>query len=268
MSCVKTVQNSRGHYFSGSQRHSTDQLLLILEGHAEITISQCHYIIDQPSIVFINQQENHTFCNTSDNYSRYVIDIVPQEANVSLADSDRLLSPFINWTENGSHIFPVPDISPQLQMLFQMLYTEKMYDDSDSSQVALLETILQFLYRKLPNIFPYTPHPMTRIIRQIQHRFDTDPCNDLTLSQLAAEYHLSVSHLTHTFKLTTGVSIDQYRLMCRISRAKQLLRNTDIPISEICSQCGFADPSNFSRYFRQETGYSPSAFRKQHPCFN
>lgn len=263
MSCVKTVQCTRGHYSPPAHWHPTDQLLLILEGHVEIKISEHCYVVDEPSIVFINHLENHIFYNSSSNYYRYVIDIIPSEAGVQLADCDRLLSPFMNRPEGGSHVFPVYQIASELQMLFHMLYSEKEFDDSEASQVSLLQTILQFLYRNLPQAFHFIPHPLTRIIRQVQQRFDNDPCDDSTLAQLAEEFHLSVSHLTHTFKLTTGYSIGQYRLLCRISHAKQLLNNTDTPISEVCSQCGFADPSNFSRYFREEVGCSPSAYRKQ-----
>lgn len=262
MSCVKTVLCARGHYFLPSHWHPTDQLLLILEGYIEIKISDHCYVVNEPSVAFINHLENHIFYDNS-SYYQYVIDIIPSEAGIQLADCDRLLSPFTNRPEGGSHVFPVRQIAPQLQMLFHMLYTEKELDDSETSQVSLLQAILQFLCRNLPQAFHYIPHPLTRIVRQVQQRFDSNPCDDSTLAQLAEEFHLSVSHLTHTFKLTTGYSIGQYRLLCRISHAKQLLNNTETPISDVCSQCGFADPSNFSRYFREEVGCSPSAYRKQ-----
>ena len=50
-------------------------------------------------------------------------------------------------------------------------------------------------------------------------------------------------------------------VLCRLAKAKEMLRMTDLPVSDICFGCGFTDLSNFSRYFRREEGCSPSAYR-------
>lgn len=44
--------------------------------------------------------------------------------------------------------------------------------------------------------------------------------------------------------------------------AKRLLHHTDLPAAAIAHQLGFAEPSNFAKYFTRETGHSPSAFRR------
>lgn len=197
--------------------HHFRQLLLVLDDSVELTTSEQNYLVDKPSIIFINHLENHTFSNTSRDYRRYVIDVIPTEASIHLPDCDRLLSPFINRPESGSHIFGVDHIAAQLETRFHILYEKKTADDSEVSQIALLHAILQFLYRNLPNAFNFVPHSLTSIVREIQRRYDSAPFDEASLAELALEYHLSVSHLTHTFKMTTTEFCPKYRTCMQMS---------------------------------------------------
>ena len=47
----------------------------------------------------------------------------------------------------------------------------------------------------------------------------------------------------------------------RVSLATELLLNTSLPVSEICFECGFENPTHFSRVFKEKTGFSPAQFR-------
>ena len=55
----------------------------------------------------------------------------------------------------------------------------------------------------------------------------------------------------------------RYLLNLRIRRAKELLWNEELEITEIAGMCGFQDENYFSRIFREETGRSPSQWRKE-----
>ena len=48
----------------------------------------------------------------------------------------------------------------------------------------------------------------------------------------------------------------------RVWRARTLLAETDVPITDICFEAGFNNLSNFNRYFRLETGFTPREYRK------
>ena len=63
------------------------------------------------------------------------------------------------------------------------------------------------------------------------------------------------------FKADTGFSIHQYINSKRLLLAKSLLATTDIPITELCYQCGFTDYSAFSREFKKSFRTTPTAFR-------
>jgi AraC-like DNA-binding protein len=86
--------------------------------------------------------------------------------------------------------------------------------------------------------------------------------DDINLESLAAEARLSVYHFARGFKLSTGVSPLRYVLEQRVERARQLLVQTDLPLSAIASAVGFFDQGHFSRQFRRLVGTTPSSFRR------
>ncbi|MGV3528111.1 MAG: helix-turn-helix transcriptional regulator [Flavisolibacter sp.] len=84
---------------------------------------------------------------------------------------------------------------------------------------------------------------------------------DLSVQSLAAEWGLSAYKLRRGFRMVLGVGIRRYTRDCRISRAKQLLRETNEPMKMIASRCGFQNDKVFSRLFKLRVGVSPKAFR-------
>jgi transcriptional regulator of acetoin/glycerol metabolism len=88
--------------------------------------------------------------------------------------------------------------------------------------------------------------------------------DDINLETLAAEARLSVYHFARGFKLSTGVSPLRYVLEQRVKRARQLLVQTDLPLSAIASAVGFFDQGHLSRQFRSLVGTTPSSFRRTH----
>lgn len=70
-------------------------------------------------------------------------------------------------------------------------------------------------------------------------------------------------HLSKIFKETYGTRVNNYLISKRITRAKQLLRFTDMTVDEIGAAVGMADANYFSRMFRKVEGISPREYRKQ-----
>jgi AraC family transcriptional regulator len=83
----------------------------------------------------------------------------------------------------------------------------------------------------------------------------------LSLTTLATLVHLSPDHFARLFKQTTGQTPHQYVLRCRIARAKQLLAETDLPLSTISLQVGCTDHSAFTALFRKHVTMPPKAYR-------
>jgi len=73
----------------------------------------------------------------------------------------------------------------------------------------------------------------------------------------------SYGHLARLFRRTYGVTPLAYVNAQRIQRARRLLRDTALSVSEIAHRTGFDEISGFSRLFRKQTGMSPREFRRQ-----
>lgn len=84
----------------------------------------------------------------------------------------------------------------------------------------------------------------------------------LSISEIAEACGLSVSHFTRAFHQTTGLSPHRWLTERRIERAQALIRDVELPLSEIAVTCGFADQSHFTRVFTGVVGKSPGAWRR------
>lgn len=85
-----------------------------------------------------------------------------------------------------------------------------------------------------------------------------------TLAQLMKIAHLSRASLVRTFRQATGQTPIEYLIGRRIEAAMRLLAQTDLSMTDVAHEIGFADSNYFARQFRQLCGVTPSEFRRQH----
>jgi AraC-like DNA-binding protein len=92
---------------------------------------------------------------------------------------------------------------------------------------------------------------------------------DLSLASFAPDYpkiasahSMSLSGLREQFKRAMGITLHAYTLQVRLARARSLITETDLALSAIAEQLGYSDIYYFSRQFHQQTGVTPSAFRR------
>lgn len=84
----------------------------------------------------------------------------------------------------------------------------------------------------------------------------------INIEELAELAHLSVSALERRFKKHLAKTPNQFINEIRLENARKLLVETRLPISQIAYQCGFAEPSYFSKQFRRLFGEIPSQMRE------
>jgi AraC family transcriptional regulator len=85
---------------------------------------------------------------------------------------------------------------------------------------------------------------------------------ELTLEEIASAAHLSPFHFSRLFKKLTGATPHAYLAGLRAARARDLLAETDLSVTEVGARVGYMSSSHFSKAFRQSTGISPRAYRK------
>jgi AraC family transcriptional regulator len=93
------------------------------------------------------------------------------------------------------------------------------------------------------------------VIEKLQERILT--------SELARCAHISDYHFYRVFKRTTGMTPQQFIKKCRLERAKLLMEQTSLALSEIAYKTGFTDQSHLAREFRLGYGMTPRQVRAQ-----
>lgn len=89
-----------------------------------------------------------------------------------------------------------------------------------------------------------------------------DPAAHISLGGLAREVAVHPVTLARAFRRTYGCSVGEYLRRLRIVQAARRLEDSDLSLAEIALAAGFVDQSHFSNVFKQQTGFSPSAFRR------
>lgn len=84
----------------------------------------------------------------------------------------------------------------------------------------------------------------------------------LSVAELAEMSYYSERQFIRLFKAAFGCLPVQYITRLRINNARELLINTQLPVTEIAQRCGYSDSSYFSKLFQKECGASPRDFRK------
>lgn len=85
----------------------------------------------------------------------------------------------------------------------------------------------------------------------------------ITLEEVARHAGYSPAYFSRIFREDTGMTFKEYLNDLRVEKGKDLLRSTDLTITEIATMTGFSDQSYFCRVFRKTTGSTPEQFRRQ-----
>jgi AraC-like DNA-binding protein len=89
--------------------------------------------------------------------------------------------------------------------------------------------------------------------------------DDLTLSQVAKAVNTSTFYFCKMFKKVTGLNFTAYVSRLRVERAKSLLLNKNLRVSEIAYEVGFQSLTHFNRVFKRILGVSPTQYRARLP---
>jgi AraC-like DNA-binding protein len=103
-------------------------------------------------------------------------------------------------------------------------------------------------------------HPaVSRALNLLQTRYR----EKWSLERLAGESGISRARLAQLFRRQVGSSIHKALIKVRVEHAQILLKDSDLSISEIAGDCGFATSQHFARIFRQSTGATAAEYRRE-----
>ncbi|AKN32626.1 AraC family transcriptional regulator [Clostridium carboxidivorans P7] len=104
--------------------------------------------------------------------------------------------------------------------------------------------------------------PELEIIKKAKDIFHTTYNKQVNLQYVSRQLGVSINHLIKLFKQHTDFTPIQYISKIRVDKAKELLKQGDISILEIAYATGYKSLSNFYKCFKDQTGYTPSEYKK------
>ena len=109
-----------------------------------------------------------------------------------------------------------------------------------------------------------------KIVKKYRNSFDEavnyiDACynTDISLEKAATRACMSPSYFSHIFKMIKNQTFIDYLNRIRIRKAMDLLKSSDMNITEISFESGFGNLGHFNRMFKRITGTTPKEYRKQ-----
>jgi AraC family transcriptional regulator len=132
---------------------------------------------------------------------------------------------------------------------------------------ALVEHALVHLLRRYSNVRRSESLELSRVglvdrrIRLAVELMHAHLDRDLPLEEIADAAHLSPFHFARLFKKLTGATPHAYLASLRAARARELLAETDLSVTEVGARVGYMSSSHFAKAFRQATGLPPRAYR-------
>ena len=156
-----------------------------------------------------------------------------------------------------------PVFHPENIKQFTQLFTE-LYDLTASSDYIRDMRINEKLGALLTILMEQSWHPESVTISRkrleatiVKEYLDEHYVEKIVLDDLADKFFINKFYLSKIFKEAYGTTINNYLISKRITRAKQLLRFTDLTVDEIGATVGMSDANYFSRLFHKVEGISP-----------
>lgn len=247
--------------------HDCYELYYLYSGERYYFIQDKTYHVTSGSFVLIHPNEIHRTGNLGNfGYDRMLIHF-----NKELLEDYLAVEASVNPYKNLEEEVHLISLEPQEQNFIETLLhiMEEEYNKNNQRENTYIKLTLLQLLLFLNNCKPNrqdaalteinsTQKLMFEILGYINNNFS----KNITLESISEKYFLSTYYFSRTFKEVTGFHFVEYLNNVRIKEAKKLLLNSTLTITEIASVTGFNSNTHFGRVFKQITGCSPSAYKK------
>jgi AraC-like DNA-binding protein len=133
------------------------------------------------------------------------------------------------------------------------------------SASTLLSIFADHLSMKSNQIAVQTANAEPPVITKAKQFIQENYTEDLSLGQVAAAVHTSIFYFCKLFRKVTGTTFTEFVSRTRVERAKNLLLNPNLRVSEIAYEVGFQSLTHFNRVFKTLIGESPTEYRTRLP---
>ncbi len=271
---VKTLERIQDITWSMEPNiHENYEMVYMKKGYAVFEISGQKVELGPNDIVIIKPMQYHKFDVKSENGCEFIVLNFTFENRINGEFSHIPMEDFLNFVsskETGPYIALKVSPKNEIVVLLNRILKERESSElgSEFLNYLLILELFVLLSRALKmewenSIKSKSPKLKELIgisVNFIHNNFE----RDISLGDIAKFVFLSPSYFTRAFKEETGMSPINYLLKIRIERAKELLADTSIKISDIALSVGFSNQQRFNEMFKKYAGVTPLQYRKQH----
>lgn len=141
--------------------------------------------------------------------------------------------------------------------------TKVVSSKQHEAMVKLLAIFAQHISMVSNQILVHRENAEPPMITRAKEFIEKNQAEDLSLDQVAKAVNTSTFYFCKMFKKATGLNFTDYVSRVRIEKAKNLLMNPNLRISEIAYEIGFQSLTHFNRVFKKIIGQSPTEYRSR-----
>lgn len=176
----------------------------------------------------------------------------------------KTLSKFVYYiTEEGKNTFNLPYFNPNLTHM-------ELKDRPALGGQQLIKNYLEILLINIMRAETERDCNEVFVLKEAEGKVTGDIIallrasigEKLSVSEICARVNYNKSYVFSRFKADTGVTVMTYFTNLKIERAKQLLREGNLNVSQISAELAFDTPNYFTKTFKKITGYSPLQYKK------
>lgn len=265
---VLNHENSRPDTFHW---HSYFEITYVQEGRGNYFVNGQDYLMEPGDIIIFNNVEAHGWKLMGEDMKLLVMIFSPEfvAEKLSVFDSE-YLKPFVERGSNfKNRIGSEEPVSHEIRKGIREIYAEwkqqkEGYPLMIKANILRILTMLIRTYQdesKSEEMLKEKKNAMKRLEQAISY-IDSHYSEKITLDEVAAAAYMSSNYFSSYFRKVTGISFSEYVTRIRISRARELLRDTDKSVTEIAMECGFHNISNFYRLYKKHVGKPPRDEKK------
>jgi AraC-like DNA-binding protein/mannose-6-phosphate isomerase-like protein (cupin superfamily) len=248
--------------------HRRIEIMYVVKGECEILMKDISVAMKKGEFILIDADIPHRL-KVEENRCRILnIEFFFQKKYCpffTIGELVRYMPALENFFSIQEHFFVLKDTEERLAQLIRDLI--KQLDDLEIGNDFTQQMLMGQIFIRIANIYnqskkieknpqnQYVIHAIDYMHQQYDYK--------LTVEDIAKEVNLHQRYLQHIFKMQIGCTINEYLTKIRLNKAKQLLKYTDIHITQICEYIGMNSQQYFSYLFKKHVGVSPRAYRKE-----
>lgn len=264
--------------------HDEIEILYFFGGDFRLEINMEQFFVHSEALFFINPGELHSiFMERADSFGEDAIVFSPDILNFDSYDAAQ--TQLIRPLQNGKLVFPrcllptdevffpVRDAFLEIVDFFGRPFERTSAsknnpaDDELSNQLFIKSSLLR-IFANLSNHQLFTPteknhDKRVEEIKTILTFIKENYKDKIYVQDLAKQVNMNAQYFCRFFKKSIGRSPMEYINEYRLKQSLRLLKETDLPVTEVCLECGYNNLGNYLRSFKKYAGTTPLKYRKK-----